>query len=106
MDSHRDAGRMTSLRGHVHRPRWLAAALIIMTLRITILLPAGYMPSTVDGAFVLRPCNGQRVLHPMADMGMPSGDHAPPSRPTHSHGDVHPDPSYRSAAQWEYQCHT
>src|SRR3546814_4197361 len=76
MDSHRDAGRMTSLRGHVHRHRWLAAALIIMTLLITILVPAGYMPSMVDGAFVMRPCDGQRVLNPMADMVMPSGDHA------------------------------
>src|SRR3546814_4899229 len=87
MDSHRDAGRMTSLRGHVHRHRWLAAALIIMTLLITILVPAGYMPSMVDGAFVMRPCDGQRVLNPMADMVMPSGDHAHADRPDHHDGD-------------------
>src|SRR3546814_1080895 len=91
MDSHRDAGRMTSLRGHVHRHRWLAAALIIMTLLITILVPAGYMPSMVDGAFVMRPCDGQRVLNPMADMVMPSGDHAHADRPDHHDGDGSPD---------------
>src|SRR3546814_15987512 len=87
MDSHRDAGRMTSLRGHVHRHRWLAAALIIMTLLITILVPAGYMPSMVDGAFVMRPCDGQRVLNTMADIVMPSGDHAHADRPDHHDGD-------------------
>src|SRR3546814_14343189 len=90
MDSHRDAGRMTSLRGHVHRHRWLAAALIIMTLLITILVPAGYMPSMVDGAFVMRPCDGQRVLNPMADMVIPSGDHAHADRPDHHDGDGSP----------------
>lgn len=82
---------MTSLRGHVHRHRWLAAALIIMTLLITILVPAGYMPSMVDGAFVMRPCDGQRVLNPMADMVMPSGDHAHADRPDHHDGDGSPD---------------
>ena len=82
---------MTSLRGHVHRHRWLAAALIIMTLLITILVPAGYMPSMVDGAFVMRPCDGQRAPNPMADMVMPSGDHAHADRPDHHDGDGSPD---------------
>lgn len=82
---------MTSLRGHVHRHRWLAAALIIMTLLITILVPTGYMPGMVDRAFVMRPCDGQRAPNPMADMVMPSGDHAHADRPDHHDGDGSPD---------------
>src|SRR3546814_15811312 len=39
----------------------------------------------------MRPCDGQRVLNPMADMVMPSGDHAHADRPDHHDGDGSPD---------------
>lgn len=82
---------MTSLRGHVHRHRWLAAALIIITLLITMLVPAGYMPDVADGAFVMQPCDDQRVPDPMADMAMVSGDHAQADQSDHHDGDGSPD---------------
>lgn len=78
---------MTSLRGHIRRHRWLAAALVIATLLMTMLVPAGYMPSMADGAFVMRPCDGQRTPNPMADMAMASGDHAHADRQGHHDGD-------------------
>ena len=82
---------MTALRIHVRRHRWLAAALVIATLLMTMLVPAGYMPSMADGAFVMRPCDGQRTANPMADMAMASGDHAHADRQGHHEGDGSPD---------------
>ena len=50
---------MTSLRRHVHRCRWLAAALIMAALMVRMLVPMGYMPSVADGVFAMQPCDGQ-----------------------------------------------
>lgn len=67
---------MTSLRRHIHRYRWLAAALIVAALLIKMLVPTGYMPSMADGTFVMRPCDGQRAGPAMMNATMTSSGHA------------------------------
>lgn len=67
---------MISLRRHIHRSCWHVATLILAALIIRLLVPTGYMPGMVDGAVVMRPCDGQRAKPAMMNMAMPSGDHA------------------------------
>ncbi|MFA5490905.1 MAG: hypothetical protein WC284_17125, partial [Candidimonas sp.] len=68
---------MTALRRHIHRYRWLSAALIMAALLVRMLVPVGYMPGTADGAFVLRPCDGLRAMMGAvaADAAMTSDDY-------------------------------
>lgn len=57
---------MNPLRHHIQRHRWWAAALIVAALLIEILVPAGYMPTVTNGAFLMRPCAGQDAPFAMA----------------------------------------
>ncbi len=66
---------MTSLRRHVHRCRWLAAALIMAALMVRMLVPMGYMPSVADGVFAMQPCDGQSPRTAMMHETMTSGEH-------------------------------
>jgi len=52
---------VNAFRRHIHRHCWWAAALIVAALFIEILVPAGYMPTMTNGAFLMRPCAGRNA---------------------------------------------
>ena len=49
---------MNAIRHSVHRHRCWTAALIIVALFITMLVPTGYMPVMADGALLMQSCSG------------------------------------------------
>lgn len=66
---------MNAFRHHIRRLRWWAAVLIVAALFIEMLVPAGYMPSMTNGAFLMRPCARQVAPVIGVSDGAAHGDH-------------------------------
>lgn len=75
---------MNAIRHSVHRHRCWTAALMIVALFITMLVPTGYMPVMADGALLMQPCSGWNRAAADAAVSAGHGDH-------HAHAPDSPD---------------
>lgn len=59
---------VNGLRGILRSRPWIAAFVLAAALLLRVLVPAGFMPTAVDGRLVLTICSGVQQATPMAAM--------------------------------------